>query len=501
MNKFFGFPALLSALLLPFLSFGQAPPILRQACTTNADPVATLKINTNQYSAANGIALVTTAPGQVAISNTVAALTNAGAFQPASPILTNVAGTGALTNAGQFIASNNGLGTNAQFYGSPGGTNWTGTSASGWLNTNTAGGYTRIQNGTEVAVAGTTSVPTITAQPASGCTTNVIESHDANGVPVFTVDPYGQTTTSNLFRSNTNTVYADNEYVTADYVTTTLNKLKSIVGLLVTNAHPSITGGRAAWATQASDQYLTNSLSAGSNFIGDFYFTNSIGSPIIPAGSWLVHIHARLTSANSTITMGFQLILYNGAETFIQNGDQAIPVSGTTESPVELGVITTTSTATSSTNFIGIRLFITRGGGSAVSSILHFGGSTSSAIEGPPFVVNQAVVTYTLATNNPVSTTLTNQVMDFNQSYAVIFATNDLNFVQTTNREAGFWRATVAKIYAGPTNRQIWLNPSWTMLGSTTNYTLLVTNKVAILSLAQDGLYETNVAAVLVVQP
>lgn len=56
-------------------------------------------------------------------------------------------GSKVLTNSGAFIGSASGFGTNTTFYGSDGGTNWTTTSTNGWLNTNTAGGFTDIQNG------------------------------------------------------------------------------------------------------------------------------------------------------------------------------------------------------------------------------------------------------------------------------------------------------------------------------------------------------------------
>jgi hypothetical protein len=109
-------------------------------------------------------------------------------------------------------------------------------------------------------------------------------------------------------------------------------------------------------------------------------------------------------------------------------------------------------------------------------------------------------VVCTLATNQ-VASALTNHVADFGQRYSVVFATNDLNFVHSTNRAEGQWASAVFKIYAGPTNRQVWLNPAWAPLGSTTNYFVLASNKVAVLSLGQDGPSETNVTVVAVVQP
>jgi hypothetical protein len=113
---------------------------------------------------------------------------------------------------------------------------------------------------------------------------------------------------------------------------------------------------------------------------------------------------------------------------------------------------------------------------------------------------NASGVVFTLATNQVVSA-LTNHVADFGQRYSVVFATNDLNFVHSTNRAEGQWASAVFKVYAGPTNRQVWLNPAWVSLGSTTNYFVLASNKVAVVSLGQDGASETNVTVVAVVQP
>ena len=49
--------------------------------------------------------------------------------------------------ANSDIARASGTGTNVVLYGDVNATNWTTTTPSGWLNTNTVGGYTRIQNG------------------------------------------------------------------------------------------------------------------------------------------------------------------------------------------------------------------------------------------------------------------------------------------------------------------------------------------------------------------
>ncbi|MEN6532769.1 MAG: hypothetical protein ABFD89_03850 [Bryobacteraceae bacterium] len=108
---------------------------------------------------------------------------------------------------------------------------------------------------------------------------------------------------------------------------------------------------------------------------------------------------------------------------------------------------------------------------------------------------------FTLSTNSAYSG-VTNFVVNFDAQYSDLFAASDVNFLHTTNREAGIWKSAVIKLYTGPTNRQCWLNSSWSPIGSgTTNYTVLASNKVVILSFGQDGTQETNVAVVVVSQP
>lgn len=121
-------------------------------------------------------------------------------------------------------------------------------------------------------------------------------------------------------------------------------------------------------------------------------------------------------------------------------------------------------------------------------------------LAGTGALTNANGLQFPLGTNDTFSS-LTNHVVDFTQTYADLFATNDLNFIHSTSRLAGVWRHAVIKVYSGPTNRQVWLNASWSGLGSTTNYALLSSNKVAILSAGQDGSSETNVTVVWAVQP
>lgn len=136
--------------------------------------------------------------------------------------------------------------------------------------------------------------------------------------------------------------------------------------------------------------------------------------------------------------------------------------------------------------------------------------TNASAFQPASSILSNAAVTGVLTNANGLSPTLstnqtdsslTNHVVDFDQTYSVLFATNDVNFVHSTNRVAGVWRSSVLKVYAGETNRQIWLNSAWSLLGTTATSMLLNSNTIGILSVSQDGTSETNVVSVWSDQP
>lgn len=102
---------------------------------------------------------------------------------------------------------------------------------------------------------------------------------------------------------------------------------------------------------------------------------------------------------------------------------------------------------------------------------------------------------FALNTNAPAS--LTNFVFDFNQPITILNATNDVKMMHSTNRQNGAWKWALWKIYTGATNRQLWLNGSWKTLGSTTNYTVLSSNKVVFVSATAEASDETNVTVVI----
>lgn len=105
-----------------------------------------------------------------------------------------------------------------------------------------------------------------------------------------------------------------------------------------------------------------------------------------------------------------------------------------------------------------------------------------------------------LLTNNTYSD-LTNHVVDFDAGYSDLFATNDVNFVHSTNRAVGVWKNSVIKVYGGAADRQVWLHPSWTPIGAFTTNLILYAGKTGILSATQDGDSETNVCVVWSPQP
>lgn len=124
----------------------------------------------------------------------------------------------------------------------------------------------------------------------------------------------------------------------------------------------------------------------------------------------------------------------------------------------------------------------------------------SPGTSGAYSVSGSGTIALGLSTNETYSS-LTNHVVDFDQGYSDLFATNDINFVHSTNRVAGVWKSSVVKVYGGASDRQIWLNPSWVPIGAATTNLILYAGKVGILSAGQDGSSETNVAVVWAVQP
>jgi hypothetical protein len=99
----------------------------------------------------------------------------------------------------------------------------------------------------------------------------------------------------------------------------------------------------------------------------------------------------------------------------------------------------------------------------------------------------------TLSALNP-SANGTNFIVDLNKSTYLINVTNNVNFLQTTNRAASTAKDTTIFISSGTTNWTFLMNPSW-RYGSSSNVppTTLSSNKVAVLRVRSFGTNETNI--------
>ena len=99
-----------------------------------------------------------------------------------------------------------------------------------------------------------------------------------------------------------------------------------------------------------------------------------------------------------------------------------------------------------------------------------------------------------LVTPSPASGT--NYVVDFLNEAVQITATNNINFLQSTNRTASGWYGEcVWYIQGGATNRTLKFNSNWTGVGTlaTSSPYILLSNKLTIVALSVRGGSETNV--------
>ena len=96
----------------------------------------------------------------------------------------------------------------------------------------------------------------------------------------------------------------------------------------------------------------------------------------------------------------------------------------------------------------------------------------------------------------PAPTAGTNYVLDFTSDVVQLNATNDINFLQSTNRPVdGFYTECVWYIQTGSTNRLLSFNPGWIPLGTlATNWPcVLMSNKTAVVAFSARGGSETNI--------
>lgn len=205
-------------------------------------------------------------------------------------------------------------------------------------------------------------------------TTNIV------GTPIAGTVIFDQSYHSNAYRYSTNTVFADTELVTEERVQLIVNGLRGQLYHLWTNINPVITSNFSLGMTELSDQWLTNALSAGSNHVGYFYFTNGVGQTFLPAGAYSIHVH---TVKNNTqpATIGWDLMVWRaGVNVIVQAGESgSVPE---TESGMDLGNTLSTNFPILTTDLIGVHLWEDRSGG-AVTVRIHLDGDTECHLATP----------------------------------------------------------------------------------------------------------------------
>lgn len=220
------------------------------------------------------------------------------------------------------------------------------------------------------------------------------------------------------------------------------------------------------------------------------YQTNTIGTSY-----GVVRIPRTLESATTQARIADGLVDYiNFAPTGTVSSAAAAMVNY-----INLTVTQTISGAKSFTNVANV--FV--GDGSGLSGVVTVAGTQT--VTGAKSLTNTANVfvgasaTLTAATigsylqfphsNLSVASAGTNFVADFGNSYQSITATNHVNFLQSTNRNAV--RSLVVFVYPNGTNRNLTVPATWHALSSVD---AVVTNTtVGILSLTVNGTTETNV--------
>lgn len=271
---------------------------------------------------------------------------------------------------------------------------------------------------------------------------------------------------------------------------------------IFTNTFPGLTSSSNAQYVLAycSPAVNVSSLKAGSYIVRAYQFITGVGGPSLAIAP---EIYIRRTTGQE-IEIGtgatHPILVGNFEHTFTLNVSTNVTMNLTDSIVVKFKLTAVTGT-------VSLR-DVSQGSTSAglsvpiVSSsfVLKSGDTMSGNLVVPAITVNSNVH-YVLSTNVTIGS-MTNFAADFLKSYSDLFAVADLNFTHATNQMAGHWMSKVIKIYAGETNRQIWLPSTWKGIGSAaTNYVVMASNKVAILSLASDGSFQTNVCYVYVPQP
>ena len=209
---------------------------------------------------------------------------------------------------------------------------------------------------------------------------------------------------SNMFRLDLGTSFQDAEYITELRLDAAMANLAGHSYFFWTNAHPTVVSTRAANDVTTTDQFLTNVLANGSNFVATWLSTNFVSSGIIKAGPYNFHIHGFKTQDAPLASLGWDLVRTNGSgiET-LGTGDTTAGVFST-EASYTLHVHLNSDLMVSTNDLIGARFYVTKTGG-GVNWITHVGGATDSQLETPSLTVTANVVSQ----NGGTATNLTIQ--------------------------------------------------------------------------------------------
>lgn len=295
----------------------------------------------------------------------------------------------------------------------------------------------------------------------------VLTNSTASGAVGFSQFP----AVSNAFRLDPGTSFQDTEYITEARLDAVIAGLAGQSFYLWTNAHPTVAGVRMAADVTTTDQFLTNVLANGSNFVANWLSTNFVTGGIIKAGAYNFHIHGFKTQDAPLISLGWDLIRTNGSGIVTLGTGDTTSGAFSTDSSYTLHVHLVSDIMVSTNDFIGARFYVTKTGG-GVNWITHVGGTTDSQLETPALGVQANVVSQ----NGGTATNLTIQGFE--------------NFTTTTNSSelpptnqitlgsyslAGFgipyWKTDSSNVFF--TEPSLFMNDAhWVMPGQTTPTTL-----------------------------
>lgn len=245
----------------------------------------------------------------------------------------------------------------------------------------------------------------------SGIVSNVVQIGTTAIDPIAFITTNGAYFGSNGFRLSTNANFEDQEWITEKRLQDVLQAREGATYFLQTNAHPVVAGTRLTQITQGSNQFMTNALSTGSNFVAVWLSTNFVTSGIIPAGRYDLHIHCYKTGGGPDVAIGFDLVRTNGAGIVtLANGETNV-VANQVETDFTLSLHLDTAVVVSTTDYIGVRYYAIKSG-AAVNLITHVGGTTDSHFSTPNLGQTGSSSVFTVRTNG-VSASTTATVINF----------------------------------------------------------------------------------------